>query len=100
MQSLSVDLLTIVVSVGVLWLGGVVGRRRFHARISRDGRRLLNKAGKGVGPEHFAALQEQLPQPVRRYLQFAGGQLNYPTNNAAPACGLVSNQSEAAVAPN
>lgn len=71
MKSLLIALLTIVISVGVLRIAGVVGRRRFHARIARDVRRLLNKAGKGVGPEHYSALREQLPQPVRRYLEFA-----------------------------
>ena len=71
MNILPIALLTIVISVCVLWIAGVLARRRFHGRIAREVRRLLSHAGKGVGPERFAALREQLPQPVRRYLQFA-----------------------------
>jgi hypothetical protein len=63
MNTLPIALLAMVISVGVLWIAGVAGRRRFHAHIARDGRKLLSKAGKGIGPEHLAALPEQLPQP-------------------------------------
>jgi hypothetical protein len=48
-----------------------VSRRRFAAMVTREVTELFSDAPPALGPEHLASRRDSLPDPVRRYLDYA-----------------------------
>jgi hypothetical protein len=59
--------LVIVIVVSIVLIGG----RRFRSLVTSDVRTLLASATSEVGPDDLRRRWDTLPEPVRRYLQFA-----------------------------
>ena len=61
----------LMVALAAVLAAGIAGRRRFRARISVEVQTLFSGTARSVGSQQLAARHPDLPEPIRRYFDYA-----------------------------